>query len=54
MKIDEIKKLPTLIGNSHESLLKSYQILEKVKEMIKRKDSLETIEEIINFCKNEN
>lgn len=53
MDIEQIRNMPTLLGNSHESVLRAYQILEKVKVMIKRKDSLETIEEIIKYCENE-
>jgi hypothetical protein len=52
MTIQEIKQMPTLIGESHESLLRGYQILVKVKEMLKRKDSVETILEIINHLEN--
>ena len=48
MKISEIKKLPTVIGNNHESLFKHYHTLEKVREMLERGDSNETIIEIIN------
>jgi len=52
MENEQIRDMPILIDNSHESVLRAYQILEKVKEMIKRKDSLETISEIIKFCEN--
>lgn len=41
--LQEIKKMPTVIGNVHESVYKSYQILELVKEMLNRGDSQETI-----------
>jgi len=51
-KLDNIKNYPTLYDNIHESLFKSYQILQIVKEMIKRWDSIQTIEEIIEFLEN--
>lgn len=41
--IQEIKTFPTAIDNNHESLLRSYQTLQLVKQMIERKDSHETI-----------
>lgn len=41
--IQEIQKFPIVIGNSHESLLRSYQTLQLVKDMLKRNDSHETI-----------
>jgi hypothetical protein len=47
-----IKNLPTSMMRCHESLLRSYQILELVKEMLKRKDSHETILMIINDIEN--
>ena len=47
MTIDEIRKMPTVMNNHHESLLRAYQTLEKVKDMLKRKDSSETILEVI-------
>jgi hypothetical protein len=34
MKLLEIAKFPTCIGDSHESLLRSYQLLQKVKEYL--------------------
>lgn len=49
MKIQEIKDFPTSIGNTHESVLQSYQLLKKVKEMVERGDSRETILEVIEF-----
>jgi hypothetical protein len=49
MKIWDIRQTPTLIGNTHESVYRSYQILEKVKEMLIRGDSSETIIEAIEF-----
>lgn len=52
MIIQEIREFPTLYidqhhGSCHESLLRSYQTLEKVKEMLNRGDSKETILEVI-------
>lgn len=55
MDYDKIAKFPTVIDNKHESIYKSYQILEKAIEMLERKDSNETILETIKFLKrNEN
>jgi capsular polysaccharide biosynthesis protein len=54
MEIKQIKSMPTLIGNTHESVYRSYQILEKVKQMLERGDSKETISETIKYLeKNE-
>ena len=55
MTISEIKEMPTSFvdsekGKCHESVLRSFQIVEKVKQMLLRKDSHETILEIINEC----
>ena len=55
MTIDQIRKLPTCYkdaktGDTHESALRAYQILEKVKEMLERKDSTKTIIEVIELC----
>jgi len=41
--------MPTVIGNTHESVLRAYQILEKVKVMLERGDSKETIIETIKY-----
>ncbi len=53
MEIERIKTMPTCLGQHHESVLRAFQILEKVKEMLKRKDSHETILEVIGVCQNE-
>lgn len=37
-------------GKSHESVLKSFHIVCKIKEMLARGDSRETILEIIDQC----
>lgn len=55
MTIREIKKLPNTFddrfkGESDESVLRAYQILEKVKEMLGRGDSSQTVLEIIMEC----
>ena len=55
MTIDEIRELPEnyqhqTLGVCHESLLKSYQVLLKVYEMLYRQDSRETITEVIDSC----
>jgi hypothetical protein len=57
-KISYIKSFPTLFndkerGSCHESILKSFQILELVKEMLIRNDSHETILMVIEECEKE-
>ena len=52
MELKEIIKMPTVIDNTHESVYKSYQILNKVKEMLLRGDSQKTIIETINYLEN--
>jgi hypothetical protein len=47
MTIEDIKNTQTVYKNVHESLYRSYQTLEKVKVMLNRKDSVETILEVI-------
>ena len=48
MKISQVKEFPTMVfsdgagGNSHESLLRSYQCLQKVKELLEA-DTLPSI-----------
>lgn len=49
MEIDEIKQMPTVIDNVHESCYQSYHILEFVKSMIHRKDSIESIRQMICY-----
>lgn len=54
MKIEEIIKMPTTYidkngRDCHESLLRSYQLLDKVKEMLKRGDSQDTILEVVEY-----
>jgi hypothetical protein len=49
--ITEILKFPTLIDNNHESLYRSYHILNLVLKMIERGDSKETIFETVEFIK---
>ena len=48
MEFKEIIKLPTVINNNHESVLRSFQILNNVKKMLERGDSNETISDFIN------
>lgn len=50
-KLARIKALPTERGSMHESLFKSYHILEIVLEMVKRGDSKETIFEVVEHLK---
>lgn len=47
MTIKVIKDYPTVIDNNHESLYRSYQTLDLVKDMLNRYDSVETILEVI-------
>ena len=47
MTYNRIQRMPTTLDNVHESVFRSYQILEKVKEMLSRNDSVETITETI-------
>jgi hypothetical protein len=59
MDISEICELPTLFndvktGKSHESVLRAFQILFKVKDMLRRGDSAKTILEVIDLCENTN
>jgi len=49
MELKQIKSMPTVRDNVHESVYRSYQILEKVKEMLLRGDSKETIIETIKY-----
>ena len=42
-----LRELPTSYENLHESMVRSYHLLEYVKTMLKRGDSKETILEII-------
>jgi hypothetical protein len=53
MTIIEIKEMPTVIGNVHESCYKSYQTLSLVTDMLKRGDSQETILLVIEHIKKE-
>ena len=46
--LEEIKAMPIVYDNVHESIYKSYAILELVKEMLLRGDSGETILMTIN------
>lgn len=49
MKISQIKKLPVLHGNTHESIYRSYHTLKLVKDMLERGDSSRTIIEVIEL-----
>ena len=54
-KIEEIQKFPTLYtdvhrGDCHESLLRSYQILEKVKDLLRIETPPTVILEVIKEC----
>ena len=47
MTITEISKMPTCIDNVHESALKAYQILEKVKVFLRAEVRSDLILELI-------
>lgn len=47
MNINEIKQMPTVYENIHESVFRRYHILNLVEAMLKRGDSKETIIELI-------
>lgn len=46
-----IQKMPTKLENIHESVFRSYHILDHVLKMIEREDSKETIFEVVEFLK---
>lgn len=48
MNILEISKYPTVIDNNHESLYRSYQLLQYIIAMVSRDDSKETILDVYN------
>ena len=58
MRINEIRNFPTTIDNPapgrglpsgwHESLLRSYQIVQKVRELLEKKTPTEVILELID------
>lgn len=50
MDIIQIAKFPDGIENYHESVLRSFQILNKVCQMLKRGDSNETVLEFVDSC----
>ncbi len=56
-ELDRIRELPTVIEvippcsrGVHESVLRSYQILERVKEMLRRGDSIKSVREFIEWA----
>ena len=51
MTLSEIQLMPTVIDNTHESCFRSYQILDKVIELISRGDSKQTILDIIEHLR---
>ncbi len=52
--IHQIQKYPEVVDNNHESIYRSYAILELVKSMLKRNDSKETILMVISACEEKN
>lgn len=51
--IREISKMPTIKNNYHESSTRAFHILEAVKKMLARADSLDTILTVIQTMENE-
>lgn len=51
MTLKEIQRMPTSLDKKHESLLKSYHILDYVLKMVERGDSKETILEMVSFLR---
>lgn len=56
MKLQDIKNMPTTIDSDgsvtyHESVLRSYQILDYVLGMVERGDSKETIFEVVEMLR---
>ncbi len=49
MELDEIKNIPRVMYNVHESALRSYHMLDLVLVMIERGDSKETISMVVTF-----
>lgn len=49
MNLHNIEKMPTIIEKNHESLFRSYHVLNLVRKMLKRGDSKETILGIIDL-----
>jgi len=53
MKINEIMNMPTVINNTHQSVYRCYHTLQKVKDMLKRKDSQKSILNYIELLEKE-
>ena len=51
MKLKEISKMPTSIDDVHESMYRSYQLLEYVLMMIEAGDSFGTIHDLVEFIR---
>lgn len=49
MKLQDIQNMPTTHDNFHESILRSYHILEYVLGMVERGDSKETILDVVEI-----
>jgi hypothetical protein len=49
--ISDIQNLPTVVDNNHESLYRSYHILNHVLKMVKRGDKAESIIEMAELMK---
>lgn len=50
---DQLRSFPTVYRNVHESVYRSYQILEEVKQMLDRHDSIETLQRFIYWAEGE-
>lgn len=51
MTLIEIQKMPTTIEKIHESVYRSYHILEYVLNMVERGDSKDSIFEVVEFLR---
>lgn len=49
MDLKQIKGMPTVINNTHESCYRSYTMLKFVLEMVERGDSRETIKAVVDL-----
>jgi hypothetical protein len=53
-KLASIKERPTVIDNNHESLYRSYHILDYVLKLVERDDSKDTIFEVVDYLRAKN
>lgn len=50
-ELKEIANQKTVIKNHHESLVRSYQLLDYVMDMVERGDSVKTIRDLVEFMR---